>query len=158
MIGREIGLQMYAQSWVSDVARYPLSCTASPRLVEPIYPVNCTCLPASRAHCPVAPSKKILEQHLFQGMCCFFCFRFLFWFMLFLSSSFFSCLFHVGFRFLCVSLLWDSHCFHISPLEFMFSLSLSLFSLVFGSCTAEPLGTRTCRSVHTKTLADDPQV
>ena len=23
--------------------------------------------------------------------------------------------------------LWESHCFHISPLEFMFSLSLSLF-------------------------------
>ena len=54
--------------------------------------------------------------------------------------------------------LWDSVCFHISPLEFMFPLSLSLFSLVFRSCTAEPLVTKTCRSVHTKTLADDPQV
>ena len=53
--------------------------------------------------------------------------------------------------------LWDSVCFHISPLEFMFPLSLSLFSLVFGSCTAEPLGTRTCRRVHTKKLADHPQ-
>ena len=37
------------------------------------------------------------------------------------------------------------------------TFSLSLFSLVFGSCTAEPLGTRTCRSVHTKKLADHPQ-
>ena len=40
----------------------------------------------------------------------------------------------------------------------MCPLSLSLFSLVFGLCTAEPLVTRTCRSVHTKTLADHPQV
>ena len=100
---------------------------------------------------------EILEQHFFQGMCCFFCFRFFFWFMLlffFIFFMFVSCWIPV---FMCLP-PWDSHCFHISPLEFMFSLSLSLFSLVFGSCTAEPLGTRTCRSVHTKTLADDPQV
>ena len=54
--------------------------------------------------------------------------------------------------------LSDSVSFHISPLEFMFQFSLFLFSLVCGSCAAEPLGTMTGRSVHTKTLANHPQV
>ena len=102
---------------------------------------------------------EILEKQCFQSMFAFLvsvlyfgsCCSFLF---------LFSCLFTVGFRFLCVSpfgiqfvsifLLWNSW--------FMFPRSFSLFSLVFGSCTAKPLGTRTCRSVHTKTLADHPQV
>ena len=129
------------------------------QLVAPMYPVHCTCVPASRAHCPVAPSKKILEKQLVQVM---FCFLFPS-FILVHVVPFFS-FFHVCFMFVSCGIpafmsfhLWDSVCFHISPLEFMFPLSLSLFSLVFGSCTAEPLGTRTCRSVHTKKLADHPQ-
>ena len=47
----------------------------------------------------------------------------------------------LGFSFVSIFLLWNSW--------FMFPRSFSFFSLVFGSCTAKPLGTRTCRSVHT---------
>ena len=76
---------------------------------------------------------------IYFGSCCSFLFLF-------------SCLFHVGFRLLCVSP------FGVQFVSiFMFPLSFSLFSLVFGSCTAEPLGTRTCRSVQTKKLAGHPQ-
>ena len=103
---------------------------------------------------------EILKTNNFSRVYFVFCFRHLFWFMLFLSFPFFmfvSCLFHVGFRLLCVSpfgvqfgsifLLWNS-CFHF--------LSLFIF-LGLWIMHGWALGTRTCRSVHTKKLADHPQ-
>ena len=75
-------------------------------------------------------SMEILEKQLFQGMFCFFVS------VLYFGSwcsplVLFSCLFNVGFRFLCVSpfgiqfvsifLLWNS-CFHFLSLYFPWSL------------------------------------
>ena len=96
---------------------------------------------------------EILEKTFFQSMFCFFGFRPLFWFMLFLFPFFlcFYCGIPVfGIQFVSIFLLCNSW--------FIFPRSFSIFSSVFGSCTAKPLGTRTCRSVHTKTLAHHPQV
>ena len=71
-------------------------------------------------------------KQFFQGM---FCFVWRPTFILPHVVPFFS-FFHVCFMWRGIpvfmwSPLWDSVCFHISPLDFMFPLSLSLFSLVF---------------------------
>ena len=89
-----------------------------------------------------------------------FCFRLLFWFMLFLSFPFFMFVYMwdsgvyvfltFGIQFVSIFLLWNS-CFHFLSLYFPWSLDHARLS-PWAQGPAEVF-----THVHTKTLADHPQ-